>query len=201
MKELNKKQIISIICLVVVLSGVFGWLYEVVFYYINSGFKQVYMRGSNFLPFINIYTYGGLLILLLTYRFKKNPLLVFLITIITTGILEYLSGYILYGKLGWVKCWDYNQEILNFGNIGGYVCLRSVLVFGLCGLLLVYVIVPLLIKLVKTKYLNIIFIVSIILCSLFLLDEIYNLIIANIFNLPRASTIYKSLGLKYIYFS
>jgi len=199
-KDLNKKQIISMICILIVFSGVFGWLYEFFFYYLNSGFKTFYMRGGNFLPFINIYAYGAFLILFLTYKKKDNPLYVFIISMITTGILEYFSGYILYGKLHWLKCWDYNQEILNFGNINGYVCLRSVLVFGLSALLLVYVIVPLILKIVKSKYINTIFIVSIIVCSIFIIDEVYNLIFTSLFNLPKASTIYKNLGFKYLYF-
>jgi len=199
-KDLNKKQIISMICILIVFSGVFGWLYEFFFYYLNSGFKTFYMRGGNFLPFINIYAYGAFLILFLTYKKKDNPLYVFIISMIATGILEYFSGYILYGKLHWLKCWDYNQEILNFGNINGYVCLRSVLVFGLSALLLVYVIVPLILKIVKSKYINTIFIVSIIVCSIFIIDEVYNLIFTSLFNLPKASTIYKNLGFKYLYF-
>jgi len=198
--KLDRKQKISIICLIIVISGIFGWLYEFIFYYFNSGMKLFYMRGGNFLPWINIYAYGAFLILFLTYKRRKHPLQVFLISMISTGILEYISGYILYGKLGWVKCWDYNTEILNFGNINGYVCLRSVLIFGLSGLLLMYVIIPLLLKLVSSKNIKLIFIVSIVLCSIFLLDEIYNLVFTYLFNLPKASTIYSNLGLKYLYF-
>ena len=200
LEDLSKKQKITLICLLIVISGIIGWVYEYFFYYMNSGFKQFYMRGSNFLPWINIYAYGAFLIIAMTYRKRENPLQVFLLSMLVTGILEYFSGYILYGKLGWTKCWDYNQEILNFGNIGGYVCLRSVLVFGLSGLALMYLILPVLSKLVRSKYINIIFIISIIICSIFILDEIYNLVIAHIFHLPRARDIYKTFGLKYLYF-
>lgn len=199
-EKLNTKQKICITCLIIVISGIFGWLYEFIFYFFNSGMKEFYMRGGNFLPWINIYAYGALLILLLTYKRRKHPLQVFLISVVSTGILEFLAGYILYDKLGWVKCWDYNQEILSFGNIGGYVCLRSVLIFGLSGLLLVYFILPMLIKLSKTKRIKLLLIISISLCSIFLLDEIYNLIFTVIFDFPRASEIYKALGLKYLYF-
>ncbi len=200
LEDLSKKQKITLICLLIVISGMIGWVYEYFFYYMNSGFKQFYMRGANFLPWINIYAYGAFLIIAMTYRKRENPLQVFLLSMLVTGILEYFSGYILYGKLGWTKCWDYNQEILNFGNIGGYVCLRSVLVFGLSGLALMYLILPVLSKLVRSKYINIIFIISIIICSIFILDEIYNLVIAHIFHLPRARDIYKTFGLKYLYF-
>ena len=199
--KLNKKELISVICMIIVFSGVFGWLYEFLFYYLNSGFKTFYMRGGNFLPWINIYAYGAFLILILTYKRRKHPIQVFLISMISTGILEYISGYVLYGKLHWIRCWDYNQEVLNFGNINGYVCLRSVLVFGVLGLLLVYFIVLLFIIIVKNnKIINTIYIVSIIVCSIFLIDEVYNLIFPSLFNLPKATSIYKDLGLKYLYF-
>lgn len=198
--KLNIKQKICILSLVIVISGIFGWIYEFIFYYFNSGMKQFYMRGGNFLPWINIYAYGALLIIFLTYKRRKHPLQVFLISVISTGILEFLAGYILYGKLGLIKCWDYNQEILNFGNIGGYICLRSVLIFGISGLLLIYLILPVLIKLSKTKRINLLLTISLILCSIFLIDEIYNLVFTKLFNLPRASTIYKKLGIKYLYF-
>ena len=199
--KLNKKEIITVICLLIVISGIIGWTYEFFFYYMNSGFKTFYYRGANFLPWINIYMYGSFLIIALTYKFKKKPLLVFLISLVATGVLEYFSGYVLYGKLGWVKGWDYNQEILNFGNIDGYICLRSVLVFAFAGLLLVYFIVPSLIKLVK-KYPKQLFVISIVLASIFLLDEVYNLCIYKWLNLPDATYIYsKYLNFKYIYFS
>ena len=199
--HLNKYQTIGIFALMIVCSGMFGWLYEIIFYYMNSGFKEVFMRGGNFLPFINIYVYGSLLIFFLTYRFKDKPLLVFLISFFSTGILEFLSGYFLYGVLGWTKCWDYNTEILNFGNIGGYVCLRSVLVFGLCGLLLIYVILPLLVKISKKfKSSRTFMIISLIICGIFLIDEVYNLVFHRLLGYYGAPDFYKSLGFKYIFF-
>ncbi len=200
-QKLTKEQKISILCLIIVISGVFGWLYEVVFYYFNSGMKEIYWRGGNFLPWINIYAYGALLILFLTYKRRKKPLQVFLISVVSTGILEYLSGYVLYGLLGWRKCWDYNQEILNFGNIDGYVCLRSVLIFGMCGLMLIYLILPLLIQVAKKVDQKKLLIVSIVLCSIFLLDEVYNLIIYKLLSLPKSTNIYSDLfHFKYLYF-
>ena len=144
--------------------------------------------------------YGSFIILGLTYKVKDKPWLVFLISMISTGILEFFSGLVLYGVLGWTKCWDYNQEILSFGSIGGYVCLRSVLIFGLAGLALVYFIVPKLIKLVK-KYPKQLFVLSIILAALFLFDEIYNLLLYSWFNLPDSQKVYTSIfNFKYLYF-
>ena len=195
--KLDKKQIISIICLVIVISGVVGWIYEFIFYYFNSGMKTFYMRGANFLPWINIYAWGSLMILALTHKFKKKPWLVFLIAFFSTGILEYLSGYFMLELTG-MRCWDYNTEILNFGNLSGFVCLRSVTFFGLAGLFLVYGIVPILIWISTKVNKNVLLVISIILCSIFLLDELYNLLFCRILDTPRASRIYKDLGLHYM---
>lgn len=199
-KDLSKKQVICSLLILVVLSGIIGWIYEVIFYFFNGGMNTIYLRGSNFLPFINIYAYGALLLVLLTHKQLDHPFRLFLLCVLVTGIFEYLSGLILYGVIGFPKCWDYNSEILNFGNIGGYVCLRSVLVFGILGLFLMYVLLPFIIRIVKSKYFNIIFIVSIIIFSIFIIDEIYNCFGYKILNLPNAMEIYKGLGLKYMNF-
>ena len=198
--KFDKATMMGIIFLIVVFAGVFGWVYEFFFYYINSGFKTFYWRGSNFLPWINIYVYGALLICFFTYKRRRKPLQVFLISSVVCGLLELLSGYVLYGLLGLERCWSYNEEILNFGNIGGYVCLRSVLVFGLSALVLIYIIVPLLFKLANKINKNIFVTLSISLFSLFVIDELYNFVFVRIFSLPRAIDIYKPLGFKYLHF-
>ena len=99
-----------------------------------------------------------------------------------------------------MRCWDYNSEILSFGNIHGFVCLRSVLVFGTFSLLFIYGVVPLCFYLAKKVNRKVFLTVSFTLCSIILIDEFYNLLIARIFKLPRASKIYKSIGLRYVSF-
>ena len=139
------------------------------------------------------------MIYILTYRYRKKPFKVFLIGLISSGILEYISGagmYLIANK----RCWDYNKEILNFGNIHGFVCLRSVLFFELSGLLLIYVIIPLLFSLAKKMDKKLFLFISITLCSIILIDEFYNLLIARIFRLPRAYDVYKKLGFKFVNF-
>ena len=188
----DKWQVIGILGLIIAISGFFGWVYEYIFYYINGGMKYFYWRGGNFLPWINIYAIGSIMIILLSYKFKKKPLLVFLIAFISTGILEYFSGLAIYKILNGTRFWDYNTEILNFGNIDGFICLRSVTFFGLSGLLLMYFILPfcmfLSVKMKRKKFL----IISLFLGSLFLFDEFYNLVISHIFKTPNAIEVYKN---------
>ena len=191
---------LGILALIIVIAGIFGFCIEFIFYYFNSGMKYFYYRGSNFLPWINIYAIGALAIFFLTYKYKKNKLKVFLISMVSCAIIEYLGGYLLYHFGNGFRCWDYNTEILNFGNIDGFICLRSVIGFGLSSYLLMYIITPfcyfLATKLNKKTFL----IISLSLCSIFVIDELYNLLFARLFNLKRASDIYKKIGFKYMKF-
>lgn len=196
----DKTTMIGIFCLIIVLAGIFGFLYEFIFYYFNGGMKQFYWRGGNFLPWINIYATGSIMIYFLTYKQRKKVQNVFLISFLSCGILEYFSGLGMYIIGNGLRCWDYNSEILNFGNIGGFVCLRSALFFGLSSLLLIYIIVPLCFSLATHINKKLFLMISISLCSVILIDEFYNLFIARILDLPRASTIYKKIGFHYVYF-
>lgn len=197
--KFDKLSWLGIFALIIVITGCFGWLYEFIFYYFNGGMKEFYWRGGNFLPWINIYATGSIMIFLLAYRFRKKPFLVFLLSFISTGILEYISGWGMLEIAG-KRCWDYNQEILNFGSINGFVCLRSVTFFGLSALLLMYVIIPIVFYLAKKMNKKAFLTISICLCSIILFDEFYNLLFARILKLPRAYDVYKELGFKYVKF-
>lgn len=194
----DKKTMLGIFCMIIVIGGVFGFLYEYLFYFFNGGMKEFYYRGGNFLPWINIYATGSVMIYILTYKYRKNPLKVFLISVISTGLLEYFSGLGIYIIGDGLRYWDYNTEILNFGNINGFVCLRSVMFFGLSALLLMYVIVPFCFHVANKSNRKVFLIVTITICSIFLADEFYNLIFTKLFNLPKATTIYKSIGIHYM---
>jgi uncharacterized membrane protein len=199
-QSFDKTTMIGIYCLIAVIAGVFGFVYEFIFYYFNGGMTQFYWRGGNFLPWINIYAIGSLIVYKFAYKNRKDILKVFLISLISCGILEYIAGLGMYIIGNGFRCWDYNTEILNFGNIGGFVCLRSVLFFGISSLLLIYIIVPICFYLAKKINKKTFLIISITLISIILIDEIYNLLIARIFTLPRASDIYKKIGIKYVNF-
>lgn len=198
--KFDKITFLGIICLIIVIAGIFGFLYEFLFYFFNSGMKTFYFRGGNFLPWINIYATGSLLIFFITYKRRKNPFKVFMFSMVICGLLEYIAGWGLYNFSNGFRCWDYNTEILNFGNVDGYICLRSVLFFGLSSLLLIYVIVPFCFLVAKRINKKIFLVVSISLCSLIMADEIYNLSIAKILDLPRASDVYKQMGFNYMEF-
>ena len=142
----DRSQLLNLLILIMVFSGAFGFIYEELFYRIDLGYFT--KRGSTFGPWIPIYVFGGAAYTLLVYRFKNNPFLVFFLCVIVSGIMEYVTGWVLYNVFH-TRLWDYNTEIWNFGNIGGYVCLRSVLFFGVSGLALIYFVIPVLIRLME----------------------------------------------------
>lgn len=162
--KLNKIDIYRLI-IIMVISGIFGFIYETIFYRIDLGYFV--KRGTTYGPWIPIYAFGGLFITLFTYKLKDKPILVFTINTIITSLLEFFTGYFLL-KFKNIRLWDYNNEILNYGNINGFICLRSVLFFGLSSLFLIYVIMPF----VKKLPYKVLSYLSIILGSLFLLDFI-----------------------------
>lgn len=183
--------------LIVVISGFFGWLYEFIFYFFDGGAKEFYMQGGNFLPWINIYAIGSLLILITTWRLKKYPWAVFLISVLVTGLLEFVAGWLIYAIGNGTRYWDYNNEILNFGNINGFVCLRSVLFFGVSALFLIYVITPFCINLSQKMSKKAFLTLAITLFTIVMLDEIGNLICKTL-SLPTAIDFYRGIGLKYL---
>ena len=172
-------------------SAVFGFLYETIFYCIND--HMLLRRGSTFLPVIQLYGWGGLLIFLVAYDVRRHPWKVLLNSGVVCGLLEFGTGYVLHHVYG-VRSWDYNTEIWNWGNIGGYVCFRSVVFFAVSGLLLIYGIIPMLNRLMKRmgrkRFIKVIGVIT----AVVMADIIYNDIFANYFHLPKAPEFYAKLG-------
>lgn len=183
-KILNKKEYdfdnwskFIMIMSIVVFSATFGFIYEELFYRIDLGYFV--KRGTTIGPWIPIYGVGGLFIVVFTSKYKKNWKKVFLFSCIITGILEFLTGYILFHFFN-TRLWNYNVEIWNFGNVGGYICLRSIVFFGISSLMLTYLAIPILKylykEILKEKYT----VCTIILGLLFIFDCLYtNLILKN----------------------
>lgn len=174
-KEMNKKEEkIVLIIQIILISAIFGFIYETIFYRIDLGYFV--KRGYTIGPWLPIYATGGLLIYLSNIKNKNNILKIFINSAVMCGLLEFIVGYLLL-HISHIRLWDYNTEILNYGNIGGYICLRSVLFFGISGVFLMSVVVPYITKIInkyqskKTEY------ITIFLGGLFCIDFIVNYII------------------------
>ena len=132
-EELDPRwRTILTIFLLVVLGAMIGWVYEMLFYRIDQGH---FIRRGQGGPWLPIYGFGALGLTVVTYKRKIHPALIFLITVIGSFIIEFGTGWVLYHCFDGLRLWDYNKEIWNWGNIGGYVCIRSVLIFGVMGVI------------------------------------------------------------------
>ncbi len=173
----NKKELIKLLKMVAILftiGGVFGFIYEEIFYRIDLGYWV--KRGSTFGPWITIYGFGTVFIFLATYYFRKNPFMVFVISCLISGVLEYATGFVL-DKVFNLRLWDYNVEIWNWGNINGYVCARSILFFGVAGMMLMYMVYPIIKKISDKMNSKLYSMVCFIPACIFLIDIIVNLIV------------------------
>ncbi len=146
-EALTKKQAALAVGLIFVISGISGWVYEELFYRINDGFFS--WRGHGIGPWLPIYAFGMIILLFLTAPVRQSKWKVVLLCALVSGVFEFLVGWALYHLYDGLRLWDYNVERWNWGNIGGYVCLRSVLVFALAAPLLIYTLVPLTGKLAR----------------------------------------------------
>ena len=196
--KLETYQKMGVWFLLVVFAGFFGWVYEMIFYFFDGGTGEFYMQGGNFLPWINIYAIGAVFIILLCRRFRKNPWVVFLLSVVISGIVEFVGGWLIYTLFDGTRYWDYNTEILNFGNIGGFVCLRSVLFFGVSALFLIYVVVPFFVYLAKRMSKRAFLILAISLFAVVMVDEVYNLLASKVFDWPDAMDFWRAMGWKYL---
>lgn len=196
--RLERWQWVGIWMLLVVFAGFFGWVYEFIFYYFDAGTGEFYMQGGNLLPWINIYAIGAVLIVLTCWKLRQWPWAVFLVAMVVTGVLEFVAGWLVYTIGNGTRYWDYNTEILNFGNIGGFVCLRSVLVFGVSALLLMYVVVPGLMWLAQRMGKRGFLILAVTLFAVVMIDEVYNMLALHVFDWPNAMDFWRGMGWKYL---
>ena len=112
-----------------------GWVYEELFYWASEGLLR--NRGVLYGPWLPIYGLGALVIYAMK-PLKRRPALLFALCVAATGLVEYLIGWAGIHCLG-LRLWDYRGLI---GSIDGIVCLRSVLSFGVLGMVFHYLLEP-----------------------------------------------------------
>ena len=157
--------------------SVFGWLYEVFLEVVvyRWGFSN---RGILFGPYCIIYGFGALLLLFTLTGLKKKriyagkilitPFLVFLGIVAVTTVTELIGSYLMEWLTGdWM--WDYRRFAFNFQ---GRIALNPSIRFGIGGMVFLYVLQPLFVKLTEKMSQKTFNIVTGILAVLFLADVI-----------------------------
>lgn len=180
LKEINFKEYKfdwkKKICLLVFLflaGSIAGFIYEEIFCLVVD--NELVKRGFLYGPYLPVYGFGAIFLFLLLKRFKKKPLILFILAMLVTGIVEYITGYLLY-EIYHKTWWDYTGLFL---NIDGYVCLRSVFSFGIGAFLLIYIVEPVVSLLVSSLSKKKVALWSIVICLIFIIDFILTLMFRN----------------------
>lgn len=134
----KKKYSISTYILLFFSFAFVGWAYEVLLYLINEG--RFVNRGTMYGPWLPIYGTGGVAILFVLQKFRKKPIWMFLSSFLLCGIIEFTGGWYL-DVFKHARYWDYTGFAF---NINGYICLESLLIFGLGGCGFTYIAAPIL---------------------------------------------------------
>ncbi|MDO5784805.1 MAG: putative ABC transporter permease [Eubacteriales bacterium] len=119
-----------------------GWVFETIYCTIDT--KKWANRGFLYGPVCPIYGCGAVAVTVLFQALDQNQAnsmtwwQVYLVSVIGSAVLEFVTSVVL-EKMFHASWWDYSH--LPF-NIQGRVCLRNSLLFGVAGLVIVYVILP-----------------------------------------------------------
>lgn len=132
-----KEDFIYYVWLFMVIS-VFGWMWEGFLYLLKD---DMYVnRGFLIGPWLPIYGMGAVMLEILFHKWRDRPVLTFVSSMVLCTLLEYVTAW--YLELTWgVKWWDYSGMPF---ELHGRICLLGSILFGIGGLLLVWVISPLL---------------------------------------------------------
>ena len=132
-------------------------IYSIIGYILETSIKYLFNpsmhNGSLYGPWIPIYGLGTCLIIIIMRlvfnRFKINRInkiiLVFIISMISLTLLEFIGGHLIHFITGKVF-WDYSK--MKF-NIGKYISLEISLVWGIMSLIIIYIIKPIIDKVIK----------------------------------------------------
>lgn len=160
------------ICSLIMMFFIFafiGWLWEVCLHIIADG--EIVKRGVLHGPWLPIYGFGSILILTVLNKFREKPIIQFITIIVLCGVIEYFTAYYLEIVHNGQKWWDYSGYFL---NLHGRICAEGLLVFGVGGIAIVYVVAPLLDNIIKKINHQTLMIICCILLAIFLVDEIYS---------------------------
>ncbi len=119
-----------------VLFSFLGWCMEVAYHTVCCG--DFSNRGFLNGPVCPIYGCGAVMVIASLRPFSDDMAILFLCATVITSLLELVTGYVL-EKIFHTKWWDYSETPF---NIGGYICLKFSLCWGVVCTFLMRVILP-----------------------------------------------------------
>ena len=169
------------------LYSVFGYICECAYCSIKLK-RLITNRGFLLGPYIPIYGFGAISIVLLLKKYASDPIALFVMGCLIATILEYITSYIM-EKLFKARWWDYSSKKF---NINGRVCLENSILFGIGGLALTYIVNPFFISMVDKINYTVFIVLSVLVFIAFFIDFIISVLTA--YKLRENSIILKKIS-------
>ena len=160
---------------------VIGYVLECIFCSIIDK-KLVLNRGFLIGPYLPIYGKGALCIILLLNKYLEDPFALFIMASLIATVLEYFASYFM-EKIFKARWWDYSEKKF---NLNGRVCLTNTVLFGLGGLIVMYVVNPFLTGILDGFSKTTIIVLGLIFFTIYAVDTIISF--TTIYKLRSSST-------------
>lgn len=155
-----------------IIYSMIGWGAELVWRSIIEEKRFVKEAGFLIGPWCPIYGVGALIIINWLTIYKNDAVALFIISMVTCTILEYITSFVMEKAFG-RRWWDYSNYKF---NLNGRICLLNSVVFGLSALILIEFLHPIVIYLIDLIPNTLLLILTLIIVLLFLFDLIMTLI-------------------------
>ena len=165
-------QELTYIFLTFIIYSMLGWLMEVTLCSVEE--KHFVDRGFLIGPYCPIYGTGTLILILILTKYHDDLLALFVIGTFICSVVEYLTSFAM-EKLFKARWWDYSTRKF---NLNGRICLTNSILFGLGGIIILYVnpIVQKFLHMIPFKVLSII---AIVVFVIYLVDNIVSFKLIN----------------------
>ncbi|MGG5461767.1 putative ABC transporter permease [Clostridium sp. B9] len=183
--------------LYIIIYSFLGWICEVIYCYILD--HKFTNRGFLNGPLCPVYGFGALFVLTFLNDFRNNVFLVFILGVIITSVLEYVTSVILEVSFH-TKWWDYSNHKF---NIHGRVCLLNSTLFGILSVVLVEVINPAIVNLVSKFPKELVILITILLTTAIFVDFVITVstmlkLNSKLHNLNGLANEFEELGISFI---
>lgn len=117
-----------------------GWIWEVMLHFMTSG--NLVNRGTLHGPWLPIYGAASVFLIVFLRGCARRPGMLLTGTIIACGLIEYITSVVL-ELIFETRWWDYSDMPL---NINGRICAGGLMLFGIGGMAVIYILGPMLRK-------------------------------------------------------
>ena len=154
--------------------SVIGYIVEVTSCIIITK-KFTMSRGYLLGPYIPVFGFGALFMVVLLDQYKKDIFVLFILSAFLCSFVEYFTS-VLMERIFNLRWWDYSKDKY---NLNGRVCLRNAFLFGIAGVIIVKYFQPVLSDFLISLSHNTIIITGWIFATIIILDTIVSTFIIS----------------------